>query len=221
MLAGIAERVLGSVLGKYVEGLDKKNINVGIWSGDFVIENVSVKPEVMDIANLPMNLLFSHIGRIRALIPWKDLSGSPVEIEMDDLYIIAAPKTLEDIEKIGVDLFNDRHSMINEFAKTMEENIKKSAKDKAKEDGYISKLTTKIIDNVQVRIKNIHIRFECKVMDKPMFSFGMTLDGLTIYTTDEAGTKIYVDRTNKKNEGKPMHKRLHLVDFSVYWNFEN
>lgn len=54
-----------------------------------------------------------------------------------------------------------------------------------------------------------------------MFAFGLTLDSLTIYTTDEAGTKIYVDRTNKKNEGKPMHKRLHLVDFSVYWNFEN
>lgn len=43
MVASIAQKVLGSVLGKYIDGFDKNNINVGILSGAFQIENVALK----------------------------------------------------------------------------------------------------------------------------------------------------------------------------------
>jgi vacuolar protein sorting-associated protein 13A/C len=44
-------------------------------------------------------------------------------------------------------------SILNDF-------IKKSGKEKESEDGYFSKLVVKIIDNLQVTVRDIHIRYQ-------------------------------------------------------------
>lgn len=55
-----------------------------------------------------------------------------------------------------------------------------------KDDGFVEKLTTQIIKNVQLTIKNIHIRYEDKVT-RPghPFSMGVTLSNFSLQTTDE------------------------------------
>lgn len=74
--------------------------------------------------------------------------------------------------------------------------------DKTKaDDSFVEKLTAQIIKNVQLKISNIHIRYEDKVTNvgKP-FAWGITLSNLAMQTTDEtwnpaivqeAVTKIY------------------------------
>ena len=39
--------------------------------------------------DLPMKIAFSNIGKMRMIVPWSKLSSSPVEIYLDDIYIIA------------------------------------------------------------------------------------------------------------------------------------
>ena len=125
MFAGIAQRVLNNVVGEYIDGLDSKNINVGIWSGDFTIENVAVKAESLEKFNLPINIKFSHIGRVWASIPWKNLSSSPVEVELQDVLIVASPKSRQDLINIGLDLVNDRKKTLDAYAAMVEESFRK------------------------------------------------------------------------------------------------
>lgn len=42
------ERVLLSHFGKYLTGFDKNNLKLGVWSGNVVIENVNLKPEIIE-----------------------------------------------------------------------------------------------------------------------------------------------------------------------------
>lgn len=52
-------------------------------------------------------------------------------------------------------------------------------------DGFISQLTTKIVDNLQVSIKNIHVRFEDHISDPGHpFAAGITLKELSAFSTD-------------------------------------
>lgn len=52
-------------------------------------------------------------------------------------------------------------------------------------DGFLSQLTTKVIDNLQVSIKNIHLRFEDNVSDPGHpFAAGITLKELSAVSTD-------------------------------------
>ena len=39
----ILEKVLTSVLNEYVTGIESKNLNVGVWSGNVKIEKVQIK----------------------------------------------------------------------------------------------------------------------------------------------------------------------------------
>jgi len=38
----IFERIMIPIVSKYISGIDKKNLKIGIWNGNVVIQNVSL-----------------------------------------------------------------------------------------------------------------------------------------------------------------------------------
>lgn len=40
---------------------------------------------------LPIQIRFSHINKLSMQIPWKNLSNSPVDVQLDGVYIIISP----------------------------------------------------------------------------------------------------------------------------------
>ena len=87
---------------------------------------------------------------------------------------------------------------------------------KAKNDtSVMAKLTAKIIDNLQIRIKHVHIRFEdhSSCPGHP-FAAGVILEKLHLYSPTE------------DNEGSTpllpgmMRKKVRVTRFGVYWDFD-
>lgn len=72
----------------------------------------------------------------------------------------------------------------------------------------------KIIDNLQVHVSNIHIRYEDTISKS--YAWGLTMESLEMYTIDSSGEKRFVDRT-KQGESAPMLKRVILRRLGVYW----
>jgi len=71
-----------------------------------------------------------------------------------------------------------------------------------------------IIDNVEVEIKNVHVRIESP---DHQFSMGLTLLQLQINTTDSSWENTFVDRVKEdKLEGEPLYKRLKIKDLGFY-----
>jgi len=42
MFETLLEKILQQKLGKYIEGLDKNNLKIGVWSGNILLENVQI-----------------------------------------------------------------------------------------------------------------------------------------------------------------------------------
>lgn len=58
--------------------------------------------------------------------------------------------------------------------------------DNTTNDGFINQLTTKIVDNLQFTMKNIHIRYEDNISDPGHpFAAGITLKELSALSTDD------------------------------------
>lgn len=76
-------------------------------------------------------------------------------------------------------------------------------------------MVTKIVDNLQVTIKNIHFRYEDAIShpERELFSFGFTLESLSAFSTnfnwEEAYVADVVDR---------IYKMVNLEDLSIYWD---
>ena len=72
-------------------------------------------------------------------------------------------------------------------------------------DGFMSQLTTKIVDNLQVSIKNIHLRFEDNVSDPGHpFAAGITLKELSAVSTDGEWNPTFINE---------MTNTIHKVNF--------
>jgi vacuolar protein sorting-associated protein 13A/C len=64
-------------------------------------------------------------------------------------------------------------------------------------EGFINQLTTKVVDNLQFTMKNIHIRYEDKVSDPGHpFAAGITLKGLSALSTDDQWEPKFISEHN-------------------------
>lgn len=83
----------------------------------------------------------------------------------------------------------------------------------AENDSFVSALVTKIIDNLQIVIKNIHVRFEDnKSHHKNQFALGLTLSNLSAVSTDPNWVEAFIEDSKA-----PTHKLLKLDSLAVYW----
>lgn len=206
--------VLNRILGDYIENLDSKQLSIGIWGGDVVLQDLVLKQSALDDLNLPIQNVYGRLGKLVLKIPWKNLYGAPVEAAIDRLYLLVVPnvEVKYDAEKEE----KSRQQAKQSDLKRIEEAKKKAAtqgKPKA-DDSFAEKLTTQIIKNVQVKITNIHIRYEDKVTNPGNpFAFGVSLSNLSVETSNEDWkVGVITDAISK------IYKVLDLDSLAVYWN---
>lgn len=88
MFESILEKALNSVLGKYIEDLDSKDLNISIWGGDIKLNDINLKKDIFSMFKVPLDLIFGQIGELHIRVPWKNLGSSPVEVTINDIQIV-------------------------------------------------------------------------------------------------------------------------------------
>lgn len=79
---------------------------------------------------------------------------------------------------------------------------------------FVEKLITNIIKNVQLTVRNIHIRYEDKVTNpNDPFALGITLKNLIVESTDENWKKAIVEDISK------IYKVSYLLYFLYIFNY--
>ena len=226
MFESLLEQMLQKYLGRLIQGLNHQNVHLGVWSGNVLIENVSLKSDLFQFFGLPFALKFSTVGRLSMQVPWNNLSSSPVEVLLDRVYMIVVPQQPSEWNLKDPNTFETKLNTINEYAKKCVEKLmerKKQGSNKP-EKSYFEKLKLIILDNVQLTLKNVHIRFENQGIEDFQedlnYSWGVTLDRLELFTTDSSWKKTFYDRNQPQNKDQPMYKLLVLSSLSVYWNSE-
>ncbi|XP_075067122.1 intermembrane lipid transfer protein VPS13A isoform X2 [Mixophyes fleayi] len=86
-----------------------------------------------------------------------------------------------------------------------------------KQDSFSEKLVTQVIKNLQVKISNIHIRYEDDITnpDCPL-SFGVSLQNLSLQTSDKNWNPCLHDES-----AKLFYKLIRLDNLFAYWNVKS
>ncbi|SCW01107.1 LAFE_0D05226g1_1 [Lachancea fermentati] len=216
MLESLAANLLNRILGSYVENFDSKQLNVGIWSGDVKLKNLKLKKESLDALNLPIDVRFGFLGELTLVVPWSSLKNKPVKILIEDVYLLCGPR-----DEDSLDGREDEERELRLKLQRLDElELLKRSQPQANEDpekneSFTQSLITKIVDNLQVSIKNIHIRYEDMdgVFSKTPYSVGITLSELSAVSTDEKWEPSFISITKAIT-----HKLLTLDSLCVYWN---
>lgn len=109
--------------------------------------------------------LQGHLGHLTLNIPWANLTSKPAEIVIEDLYVLAVPAAES---KVDLEEDETRAQASKQERLKNAEVFQKSGKDLNADDdkrtqGVFESLVAKIVNNVQVTVKNVHVRYEDKL----------------------------------------------------------
>jgi vacuolar protein sorting-associated protein 13A/C len=217
MLEGLVANLLNRFLGMYVQNFDAKQLNVGIWSGDVKLRNLELRREALDQLRLPLNVIEGHLGSLTLSIPWSNMRGKPLKVNIEDVFLLAAPK--EDADYDAEEEERRAHAVKMEkldSAELLKERNTEgmSAEEQQKSQSFTASMITAILDNVQVSVKNIHIRYEDSIADPGHpFALGVTLAEFSAVSTDENWKPTFIQGNSTST-----HKLATLGSLAVYWD---
>ncbi|KAK7790642.1 hypothetical protein R5R35_006536 [Gryllus longicercus] len=211
MFEGVVATFLNRYLGKYIQDLDIENLNIGIFQGDVQLTDLRLKPEALYELDLPIEVKVGIIGKISLNIPWSGLYSQSVVVSIEDVYIIAGPTT-------------DR-----KYDSELEKRLIRAAKRKKLEalEGeklfgtgpsdsktFIENLVATIINNLQVFIRNVHIRYEDCVTNKTSpISCGVCIQSISAESTNSKWKPAITPQG-----AASFYQLLRVESFSLYWN---
>lgn len=219
MLESLAATLLNRVLGSYVKNFDPTQLNLGIWSGDVKLRNLELKKDCLDSLDLPIDVRRGILGELSMNVPWSSLKNKPVKITIEDCFMIVTPNDTfyegEDLNERQLKLKLKRLVEWELQNRSKNINLDDSKNENPANETFIQSLITKVIDNLQVVIKNIHIRFEdtqgklCNYNS----SIGFQLKELSAISTNSEWEPSFIDLSTNLT-----HKLMTLSELSVYWD---
>ncbi|KAB5567777.1 hypothetical protein PHYPO_G00236760 [Pangasianodon hypophthalmus] len=208
--------VLNRFLGDYVVNLDSSQLKLGIWGGDAILRNLEIKENALSQLDIPFKVKAGHIGRLELKIPWKNLYTQSVEATLDEVYLLIVPTASikYDAEKEEKQLQEARQRELQRIEETKLKAAEQENPKTEKQDTFVEKLVTQVIKNLQVKISNIHIRYEDSVtnLNSPL-SFGVSLQNLSLQTADANWKPCLLDEKSKL-----FFKLVRLDNLFAYWN---
>ncbi|KAF9166895.1 hypothetical protein DFQ26_006563 [Actinomortierella ambigua] len=219
MLEGLVAGLLNRFIGPYVTNLNVNQLNIAIWSGDVKLTNLRLKKEALDKFNLPVDVTEGYLGELTLSIPWSNLKNKPVKVYINNVYLLCAPKAESDFDPeeeaaraqaLKEERLANAELLSTKPAAGMDDEEKKNAT-------FLNQLITKVVDNLQVSINNIHVRYEDKLSNpEHPFSAGLTLSKLSAVSTDGQWTPTFIH-----DEANTIHKLATLESLALYWNTDS
>eukprot|EP00003_Mantamonas_plastica_P031498 TRINITY_DN823_c0_g1_i3.p1 TRINITY_DN823_c0_g1~~TRINITY_DN823_c0_g1_i3.p1 ORF type:complete len:3996 (-),score=1299.11 TRINITY_DN823_c0_g1_i3:663-12608(-) len=125
-----------------------------------------------------------------------------VKLEIQNLFVVLGPC------KVDVDEYEQRQA-----AKKASE-LEQAAAPQEIDESFFTRIATTIVDNIQISIENVHIRYEDDESnpERP-FACGITLHNFLIHSTDSSWKKTYVS-----SQSTIIHKMIELDHLSMYWD---
>ncbi|CAH1990127.1 unnamed protein product [Acanthoscelides obtectus] len=222
MLEGLVAWVLNNYLGKYVQ-LNTDQLSIALLSGKVELENLPLKEDALRHLGLPIIIKAGFIGKVQLHIPVRQIRSAPWVIIIEQLYLVASPLPLHEWDNEAEELA--RHDQKLYGLDTLEAkwrldrdvqdlNSAYYASSYSSWYSYGTGLVTEIIENLQLRIQDVHIRYEDNIsVPSKCIAFGITIESLIAQSCDSNWQPGYV-QASKSEES---FKLLELQKFALYW----
>eukprot|EP01061_Rhynchopus_euleeides_P006629 TRINITY_DN15676_c0_g1_i1.p1 TRINITY_DN15676_c0_g1~~TRINITY_DN15676_c0_g1_i1.p1 ORF type:complete len:286 (+),score=123.19 TRINITY_DN15676_c0_g1_i1:147-1004(+) len=224
LLPDIKGRVTGFILeylGQYLDGLDKKQLRLKLWQGDLVINDVRLRASafdelLQDVGNVPLCLLSGTVDSLHLKVPWSALKRESVVVTLSGVQGVVAPCKAKKWDHNAWLRRKKEASLARWEASRDTSSQQAAAADSADDakDTWVTRLKNVILENLQVVIKDVHLRGEdCVSSPTKAAFFGVKLDSIGVAaTTADGESEVFVHNP----EVRQAFKILHVENLLVY-----
>ncbi|KAJ2952417.1 hypothetical protein O0L34_g6723 [Tuta absoluta] len=225
MLEGLVAWVLNNYLGKYVENLNTDQLSVALLSGKVELENLPLKKDALRHLGLPVEVRAGFIGKVQLQVPVRQIRSAPWVIAIEKLYLVAAPVNLDewdpDVESL---IAHERKVALLDAleagwrARTEAADASYYATSYSSWLSYGTGLLANIVENLQLKLNDVHIRFEDGITCAPsVFACGLTVEALAAESCDAEWRRGVALLPPADPDGCSF-KILELQKLAVYWD---
>jgi hypothetical protein len=143
---------------------------------------------------------------------WSNFS-KPTVVTIENIQIVLTLIPQEDWEFIDFFSAEAKLNYLTKFFNNKIEELTEAFESDGKTEGYVNRTVLKILDNLHVNFKNLHIRIEDKTR-KPFYSLGVTLEEMIVINTNEEWKEMFIDRNKTKDIN--VFKLLKIKNFGFY-----
>ena len=157
------------------------------------------------------------IGNLSVSIPWTQLKTQPVKIAIEDVYVLARARPqgkVDPEEDARVEQATKQEKLKSaEAVDSAATQVGSQGDDDGKygisklqawthnmaaKQTYVGAILSKVVDNVQIHIKSIHVRYEdgSSTPEHP-FAAGLTIDEFKAVSTDERWIEAFIQDSLK------------------------
>lgn len=219
MLEGLAAWILNTYVGEYLENLNTDQLSIGLLQGEVELENLPLRKDALKGLELPVEVHAGFVGKIKLQIPVSRLRSEPWVIFIEKLFLIAGPISSADYDEAA-----EEEALLSRKLARLEVLEAKSKGVRESKQGesyytnwmnYGTSLMANVVENVQLKIKDVHIRYEDEE-SYPNYKFacGILIQTLSAQSTDQNWVPKFVQR----DDSDFMWKLLQLQGLSFYWD---
>jgi vacuolar protein sorting-associated protein 13A/C len=241
--------VLEQTIGKYVRNLDAESLNIAIWSGKIELNslrldcdsvNAEISRQAAEAPNLaiPFKVVSGVFEHFEVDVPWSQLMSRSVVLRASGLIVEVEPfnhsetadylralheneatraKQVQDQRDQSINLAEKYRNQANALrdlaAQDLESSLTQSSQTNSNST-FATRLVRRIIENIQIEIMDVKI-----IVQGADCSAGVSLDSLTLVTTDKDGKRVFVDRTTgncNTIDNSFLYKNLRIAGFGIY-----
>lgn len=190
-----------------------------------------------------------HLGTFTLSLHWRNLGNQPVEVLIEDVYLLVVPAPTGDEDPaeeesreqaVKAERLENAEILHMRGQTEVKDGMcvacvagtcSESSVDAPQQQGLIASLISKIVNNLQITIKNIHVRYEDKLsvpdartdsgppsgrtdtLYQHPFAAGLTLASLTAFSVNDQWQPAFIESTAGR-----VHKLSSLDSLAVYFD---
>ena len=186
-----------------------------------VLCSLRLKTSALDKFRLPIDVKEGYLGDLTLSIPWSNLKGKPVRVLVENVFLLAQPKAasadINEEEEEARAQAAKQEKLANAELLGRNNALSRSTEDASKSESFTSSLVTKIVDNLQITVRNIHIRYEDAISNpQHPFSAGFTLAEFSAVSTDGEWNPTFI-----QNSAMGIHKLARLESLAIYFDTDS
>ncbi|KAK7279741.1 hypothetical protein RJT34_24798 [Clitoria ternatea] len=176
MFEGLVHQLLLGYLGRYFKDIQKEQLKIRLEV--VLLENVELILDAFDYLQLPFALKQGRVGKLSIKIPWKK-PWDPIMIILEDVFISASQRGDQEWSADAV----EKREFAGKKAKLAAAELGKLSRRVCGShagQSFISHVTAKILDSIQVDIRNFHVLYSDVPNDLGHVMFGLKFTSLTM-----------------------------------------
>uniref|UniRef100_A0A915ASC0 Vacuolar protein sorting-associated protein 13D n=5 Tax=Parascaris univalens TaxID=6257 RepID=A0A915ASC0_PARUN len=222
MLENLVAWVLNTYVGEYLENLNTNQLSIALLQGQVELENVPLKKTALRKFDIPLQVRSGLLGKLTLSVPLTHIRSEPWVVKMSDLLVLLEPTHggKYDVEAVEVYEQSKKEQQLEELEKFHKKQLLLNAglpteDDRAQQSWWGASLVSAVVNNVQLILTNVHIRYEDDTtVEGTPFCCGVRIHNVSVQTTDSRWKAGYM----QPREGVNVFKKLEIGGLSVYWN---